>query len=292
MSCCALVVGKDEIGAFVASTFFTPIIVYAVKSLVRDLRKIGAGKEDFLRLVALMVLGKGTIYKNECVRFYSKQSMLCGLFAELTYTAVGVRAHITYLKERNCFAVQIYHKELAESLFKLSPTYSTRSNTPPYPTVRYLHDMDGDLKIFALRLLFSINGTALPIFQKTKDLFYLKPYLGVGYLSPHPLLMEYKSLLEEAGMRFILFQDLRYPDKGYLATYSWSTAERFVELGGFLDGVLFLRGAFKGVEKNVLLWRLISLRRKGKTVFPLEEIDDLKRKLSQKPLFRIGLRGL
>jgi len=285
MACSSLIIGKDEVGAFMASTLLTPVVVYAAR-YVDDLINCGAGKSDLVRLLAVMVLGKGTVYKNECVRFYNKQPMLCRLFTELTRIVIGREPKTTYLRARDCYVVQVYHKGLAESLLKLSPTYSTRLKTPPYPTLKFIEDLNGgDLKIFALRLLFSTNGTISPIIRRSGECWYLKPYLGLGYLSPKPLLIEGKDLLERTGMHFTLFEDRRFPDKGYLASYSWCTAEKFWELGGFLEGVLFLRGTFKGIEKNALLQRLISLRQTGRTKFSEEEADDLKRELVQKSLF-------
>ncbi len=263
---------ESDIGSVAASAMIAPLMVSAAYKFMKKLKDHGATREDFLKLLAIMVLGKGTLYLNNeggryAVRFYGKQYVLHELFSLLVEEVNGIRVRPLYLAGRDTFITQVYSKKLVQMLLELSPTFSTRSNEPPYPTISYLYSLNKELLKDAVRLLFSVNGTVRPVFEKVGKLFYLRPQLGLGYLSPVSLLEEYQQLLRGFEMNMTIALDGRYPGRGFLVSNSWYTLERFVELGGFLDGVKAVKGDFKGLDKNALVKMLLHMHRKGQTKF-------------------------
>ncbi|MCD6409615.1 MAG: hypothetical protein J7L98_04690 [Candidatus Verstraetearchaeota archaeon] len=285
-SICILVpsFAKSSFESWVASALVAPLIANTAYKFVKKIKSHGATEEDLLKLLALMVLGKGTLYLSGgsgryAVRFYGKQYVLHELFCQLVREINGIRARPLYLAGRDTFITQVYSKKLVQMLLELSPTFSTRNDEPPYPTIRYLYSLNGELLRDAVRLLFSVNGTVRPVFEKVGRFFYLRPQLGLGYLSPVSLLEEYQQLLRNFEMNMTIALDSRYPGRGFLVSNSWYTLEKFVELGGFLDGVKVVKGDFKGLDKNSLAKLLLHMYRKGQTRF---SSADEKRKLVEK----------
>jgi len=244
---------------FVASAILAPLVIEVVSLIIDDL-KSKAGRHDLLCMLATMVLCKGLVYGRYSIRFYSKQYALHEIFVWIVKRLTGKESRPSYLRGKDYYVTQVYDKSLVKELLSLSPTYSKDPNSPLRPTITYLNCLNREMKTLAVRMLFSLNGTISPVLCQRGEPHLVKPHLGVGYTSPVTLLEEYRSLLREFDINLKVKIDKRLKNRGFLDTYSWKSVEQFYRIGGFIDGVVILRGKYKGVEKNIMLKFLMNIK--------------------------------
>jgi hypothetical protein len=222
---------------------------------------------DLRKLLATMVLTGGTVYAEEssykyCVRYYGKDIILHTIFCDLIRHIQGIVAKPAQWLVKGSYVTQVYSKSLVDELFKLSPSYTTRNcngdnntNDCQCPvSADFLFDAEQNVIKESVRLASSSNGALYcTVDRRSNDhKYFVRPRFAFGYLSPTPLLDDYKHILQQIELDMFPVFDKRY-GKGFLVSNSWDTFERFAKIGGFIEGIKINHGHYKRMERNSLL---------------------------------------
>jgi hypothetical protein len=153
---------------------------------------------------------------------------------------------------------------MLQDLYKLSPTFRTkprrRQTWEEYnkekiqPTLQFLLETEypKKLRVFTLRLSMSTEGAISPAFRSDARF----PYPHLLFSCKHPTLKtEWRQYFKTFDIHF-------KPTIEQLETHQLKISERFLELGGFLDGIPVQENSYYyGLERNDVLQAIMVDRR-------------------------------
>ena len=155
-------------------------------------------------------------------------------------------------------------ESMLKDLYRFSPTFRTKpkrgqtweeyNKEEPQPTIQFLLESEQPekLRVFTLRLAMSTEGAISPAFRSDARF----PYPHLLFSCKHPILKaQWRQYFITFGIHF-------KPTIEQLETHQLKIAERFLELGGFLDGIPVQENSYySGLERNDVLHAIMVNRR-------------------------------
>ncbi len=251
-------------------------------------------------LIAIMLITDGGAGKRtgrgHYITFTNKAESLHAIFADLNHyhynqppstffkpywSKAGKQGHKAYYTTYNR---KHDTKLMLEELLKLSPIYRTRPKLGqswddylqenPQPSMQFLSDptIPTTIHNFVIRLAMSTEGSINPKF--TRDSRFPYPHLTLG--CKHPLLkVQWKKYLETRGFSFNTTTEM-------IETAQLHQAKKFLNLGGFIDGVKLKVGSYyEGLDKQAVL-KAILVDRKDHPIDPALPIHKKHKILRQR----------
>jgi hypothetical protein len=237
-------------------------------------------KSYFPQLIAIMLLtdgGAGYRQGNRpYITFTNKAQSLHNIFADLNHYHYNQPPSAYYKpywskpkKQGSKAYYTTYNRKedtetMLQDLYKLSPTFRTEpkhgqtweeyNKEEPQPTLRFLlyTQYPEELRVFALRLAMSTEGSISPAFRSGTRF----PYPHLLFSCKHPILkVQWRKFFKTFGIHF-------EPTIEQLETHQLQISERFLELGGFLDGIPVQENSYYfGLERNDVLQAIMVNRR-------------------------------
>lgn len=220
-------------------------------------------KIDPLPLISVMLLTDGYVcskksYSQVC--FSSKSDALSRIFIELV-RLWRCKINISQYRNKNGVLISYFSVPKNNVFFEFSPSFK-KSPAPNeskeeylskvQPTVSFLDRYSEKLKILAIRIAFSTEGSIS--FNITKEI-YVEPILNLSCSNPQ-LCLEWKKLLESLDLDFNIDRNKnKWSGISGLRTFKINNIKKFIEFGGFIEGVEISDKSrhFSGMEKNKVL---------------------------------------
>jgi hypothetical protein len=167
---------------------------------------------------------------------------------------------ISQYKNKNGVLISYFTVPIKNSFLELSPSFKKSPSgeskeeflSKPQPTLSFLGKESEKLKILAIRLAFSTEGSiSFNIAKKT----YIEPILNLSCAHPY-LCEEWKKMLDDMGFNFNIDRNKsKWSGISGIRTFRVDNIERFAKLGGFIEGVQVSDKSkyFSGIEKNKVL---------------------------------------
>ncbi|MFX1319890.1 MAG: hypothetical protein ACFE9D_02045 [Promethearchaeota archaeon] len=238
------------------------------------------------QLIAVMLLTDGVAGYRQGHRpyltFTNKAETLHAIFADLIHfhynqpPSAYFKKYWSRAKKQGSCAFYTTYNRIADThpilneLLTLSPTYRTQPKLgqswenylqqTPQPTLQFLSNPTIPTQIhnFVIQLGMSAEGSISPIFVSDSRFPY--PHLTLG--CKHPLLKEqWKTYLEIQGFSFNKTTEM-------IETAQLQQAKKFLNLGGFFNGVKVKAGSYyEGLDKQAVL-KAILIDRKTHPIDP------------------------
>ena len=254
------------------------------------LTKLGV-KKYFRHLIALLLLTDGAAgyrkNRGPYITFTNKAEKLHQIFVDLIFYMFkqqpsayfkpywskagkkGSQAFYTTYNRRDDTEI------ILQNLFELSPTYRTKPRRGQtweqylreriHPTLESLIkiELPKQLKIFSLQLAMSTEGSISPMFRPDARF----PYPHLLFSCKHPKLqIQWRSFFKKFNIHF-------EPTREQLESGKLKISLRFLELGGFLDGIPVQKNShYYGLERNDVLQAILVDRKD----FPIDPVLPLK----------------
>lgn len=216
-----------------------------------------------LPLLGVMLLTDGYVcsrksYSQIC--FSSKSDALSRIFLELVGLWKG-NIEISQYRNKNRVLISYFTVPIENVFFEMSPSFKKSPSTKeskveflskPQPTLSFLDRYSEQLKVLAIRLAFSTEGSIS--FNIAKEI-YVEPILGLSCAHPQ-LCSEWKKLLESLGFNFNIDRNKeKWSGISGIRTFRVDNVEKFAKLGGFIEGVKVSEKSkhFSGMDKNKVL---------------------------------------
>ncbi|MBW2980785.1 hypothetical protein KY360_05200 [Candidatus Woesearchaeota archaeon] len=223
-------------------------------------------KEDYQKLVAVGILTDGSFRIKKCrntqlIEFYSNDSLLHLTFQECMRKGFG-RDNTSYFhRDKNRYrsngSLIITGYELSKKdnivkvLKELSPTYKTKENSNPQPSIRFLLSQKDEVKELAVRFAMSCDGCVSVAHLKSG-----KIQASLKFACAHPILVyEWKKLFSDVGINTCLDKDrANWSNIHGLISSKKRSIMRLQEIGGFYPRPIKVQnGNYKGLHKNQVL---------------------------------------
>ncbi|NVM02082.1 MAG: hypothetical protein HWN67_07080 [Candidatus Helarchaeota archaeon] len=178
------------------------------------------------------------------IRFICSSPKVIRQFINDIKIVYGLEKYETYKENNNgCKSISINSILLIQDLMNFANTYSCKSKDICIPNVIKYGKID--FKREFLRCFWSDEG-GIVVTQKTKRFFLIGAQKNISFLR------EIAKLHKNFGIKYRIYEKLFRID-----IIKKSEQKKFLERIGFLDGSLVTKGNYKGMEKNILLKKLL-----------------------------------
>ena len=257
-------------------------------------------KSHFCHLIALLLLTDGAAgyrkNRGPYITFTNKAERLHQIFVDLMFFAFkqqpsayfkpywskagkkGSQAFYTTYNRRKDTEV------ILQNLYELSPTFRTKPKRGQtweqylkekmHPTLEFINETEfpEHLKNISLQLAMSTEGSISPMFRRDARF----PYPHLLFSCKHPKLqIQWRTFFKKFDIHF-------EPTREQLESGELRISQRFLELGGFLDGIPVQQNShYYGLERNDVL-QAILVDRKDYPINPSLPLKLRHMKLRQK----------
>ncbi len=261
-------------------------ITFPQSTEILQLLKRSDSKPYLPHLIGIMLLTDGTAgyrkNRGPYITFTNKAERLHQIFVDLMFYAFNQQPSAYFKpywskagKKGSKVFYTTYNRRddtelMLNRLHKLSPTYRTKPkagqswkqylNEKIHPTLEFIIEKEFpmELMIFALRLAMSTEGSISPMFRSDARF----PYPHLLFSCKHPKLQkQWRIFFKNFDIHF-------EPTREQLESGELRIAQRFLELGGFLDDIPVQQNShYYGLERNDVL-QAILVNRKSYPIDP------------------------
>ena len=223
---------------------------------------------SFSKLLAVFLLTDGYLKKGGGISLICTDEILADYFLTLikeTYKLMPtVNGYMTRGKE-----TIVHSTKVSKELLALSPSYKTspwnegtsKYLQKPQPSLSFLENESLALLTEAIRIAMSCDGTVNAEFQRNT----ITPKLE--FSCAHPILIrEWQKIFTKIGIKtYLCRSNITWSNVKSLGIKESNSIKRFIEIGGFIDGVLVTGKSryYAGITKNDLLNLLFTMNKQS-----------------------------